>query len=276
MSNNIIRVLIPTDFSIQSEFAYKMVQNLSKKVEMEVTFLHILNVPDTVTLQEKNQIETCGEIDIDYVQTQYDMALSKLKDIESKNEGVQTKIKLGKITANIVEFAKEGDFDFIAIGTKGITGLAEKLIGSEAQHIAKKSEVPVLTLMCDRSELKLQNILLVHNFEENQNQSLDLLKIFIKAFHTKLHFLQITKDLSEEEQIKKNMKVFAQNNNIETFEMHVLKDTNVEEGVYHFNQMHDMDMVCMGTHGKGGLLHKSATAALINHMYKPVISYKIK
>jgi nucleotide-binding universal stress UspA family protein len=40
--------------------------------------------------------------------------------------------------------------------------------------------------------------------------------------------------------------------------------------------MHDMDIVCMGTHGKGGLLHKSATAALINHMYKPVISYKIK
>lgn len=276
MDSKKIKVLIPTDFSVQSEFAYQMVKNLSQRSQMEVTFLHVLNVPDTVTLDENNEITTCGEIDVDYVRTQYEMAVNKLDDIKRKNEGVNTAIVLGGTTSNIISYAEEQDFDLIALGNKGTSGLAERFIGSEAQLVARNSSVPVLTLMCDRSSLDLNNILLVHNFEENSEQDLNLLKVFIQTFDTKLHLLQIAQESDEHEQIKENMRTFAQNNNIKDFEMHILNDTNVEEGVAHFNQMNDMDIVCIGTHGKGGILHKSATETLINHLYKPVISFKIK
>ncbi len=276
MNNNIIKVLIPTDFSVQSEFAYQMVKNLSKLSEMDVTFLHILDVPDTVSLTADNKIVTCGEIDADYVKTQYDMAENKMADIKRKNEGVSTDIVLGSTTSQIVDYAKKHNYDLIAMGTKGSSGFAERFTGSEAQHVARKSEVPVLTLMCDRSSLEVKNILLVHNFEENDNQSLDLLKLFIKNHNTSLHFLQITQSDGDHTMIKSNMDVFAQNNNLEDFTPHILVDSNVEEGVTHFEQMHDVDIVCIGTHGKGGILHKSATERLINHLYKPVISYKIK
>jgi nucleotide-binding universal stress UspA family protein len=37
----------------------------------------------------------------------------------------------------------------------------------------------------------------------------------------------------------------------------------------------DMDIVCIGTHGKGGLFHTSATEKLINHLFKPIISYQL-
>jgi nucleotide-binding universal stress UspA family protein len=276
MNNNTIKVLIPTDFSVQSEFAYQMVKNLSKRSEMEVTFLHILDAPDTVSLSPEKEIVTCGEIDADYVKTQYDMAANKMADIKRKNAGVSTDIVLGNTTSQIVDYASDNNYDLIAMGTKGSSGFAERLIGSEAQHVARKSEVPVLTLMCDRSSLDLKNILLVHNFEENDNQSLDLLKSFIKVHNTSLHFLQITQSDSDHAKVKSNMDVFAKNNNLESFTPHILVDSNVEEGVTHFEQMHDVDIVCIGTHGKGGILHKSATERLINHLYKPVISYKIK
>lgn len=276
MDSKKIKVLIPTDFSVQSEFAYQMVKNLSQRSQMEVTFLHVLNVPDTVTLDENSEITTCGEIDVEYVRTQYEMAVNKLDDIKRKNEGVNTAIDLGGTTSKIISYAEEQDFDLIALGNKGASGLAERFIGTEAQMVARNSSVPVLTLMCDRSSLDLNNILLVHNFKENSEQDLNLLKVFIRVFDTKLHLLQIAQESDEHEQIKENMRIFAQNNNIKDFEMHILNDTNVEEGVAHFNQMNDMDIVCIGTHGKGGILHKSATETLINHLYKPVISFKIK
>lgn len=277
MESRIIKVLIPTDFSVQSEYAYQMVKNLSKKEQMEVTFLHVLNVPDTVSLSANGEIVTCGEIDIDYVKTQYEMALNKLKDIERKNEGIKTDVVFGQTTKMIGEYAESKGYDLITMGTKGKSGFTERFIGSEAQHVARRSPIPVLTLMCDRSELELKNILLVHNFEENSEQDLTLLKLFIHDFGSKLHLLQIVKSGNTDEAIiKENMKTFAQNNGLEHFEMHILEDNNVEEGVTHFNQMHDMDIVCIGTHGKGGVIHKSATEALINHLYKPVISYKIK
>ena len=69
---------------------------------------------------------------------------------------------------------------------------------------------------------------------------------------------------------------FALANHITNLEMHVLNDSDVENGVIHFNQMQEMDIVCIGTHGKGGLFHHSATEKLINHLFKPIISYHIK
>lgn len=275
MDKSIIKVLIPTDFSVQSEFAYQMVKNLSKHSQMEVTFLHVLNVPDSVSLDKNKEIVTCGEIDIDYVRTQYEMALNKLKDIKRKNEGVSTDIVFGSTTSQITSYAEKNSYDLIALGNKGSSGLAERFIGTEAQHVARNSKVPVLTLMCDRSDLELKNVLLVHNFEEHGEQPLDLLKLFIKVFGTKLHFLQITQSEQDKPQIEENMHTFANNNGLKDYEMHVLMDTNVEEGVSHFDQMHDMDIVCIGTHGRGGILQKSATETLINHLYKPIISYKI-
>ena len=276
MKDKLIKVLIPTDFSVQSEFAYQMVKNLSKRSNMEVTFLHVLNVPDTVSLNKDKEIVTCGEIDIDYVRTQYEMALNKLDDINRKNEGVNTDIVFGSTTSQITSYAENNKFDLIALGNKGSSGLAERFIGTEAQHVARHSTVPVITLMCDRANLELKNILLVHNFEENSEQNLNLLKVFIKVFGSKLHLLQIVKDGENESQVKDNMRTFTKNNDLENYEMHLLHDSNVEEGVAHFDQMHDMDIVCIGTHGRGGILHKSSTEALINHLYKPVISYKIK
>nr|WP_299205317.1 universal stress protein [uncultured Brumimicrobium sp.] len=275
-NNNKIKVLIPTDFSIEAEYAFLMVNNLSKKANMEVTFLHILNVPDTVTLGLDNTISTCGEIDVNFVEVQRSMALSKLAELKERNPSVKTDLIFGHTTTGIIRYAEENNFDLIALGTKGTSGLAERFIGSNAQLIARKSDIPVLTLMCDRSGLELKDILLVHNFEENEFQNLKLMKRIIDIFDTKLHFLQIASKSDDENQIKENMAVFAQKNDLVSYETHVIHDHNIEDGINHFMESHDMDIICIGTHGKGGIFHKSATETLINHLYKPIISYKIK
>jgi len=36
-----------------------------------------------------------------------------------------------------------------------------------------------------------------------------------------------------------------------------------------------MDLIFIGTHGKPGLWHQSATEKLINHLFKPIISFRI-
>ena len=58
-----LKILIPTDFSVQAEFAYLMVKKLEEKVAIEVHFLHVMGVPDTVYMDSLGQIQTCGEID---------------------------------------------------------------------------------------------------------------------------------------------------------------------------------------------------------------------
>ena len=131
--------------------------------------------------------------------------------------------------------------------------------------------------MCDRSDLNIQNILLVHNFNHPAKEDLQLMHKLIKAFNTKFHLLQITSGSVDIEKatVESNMKVFAELNNITNYECHLINDNDVEKGVVHFNQMSNMDIVCIGPHGKGGLFHHSATEKLINHLFKPIISFHL-
>lgn len=273
-----MKVLIPTDFSVQAEYAFTMVKKMAEKMEMEVTFLHVMSVPDTVTINANGEVETCGEIDVEYVTMQRDIAQRKLNDLKTSLGSVSTDIVFGKVTTGVVTYAEENKYDLIVMGTKGATGLKEIFSGSEAQMIARRTNVPLLTLMCDRSDLQLQNVLLVHDFAEQSNEDMSLLKKFIEVFNTKVHFLQICKNGSIEQhnEIRMNMKAYADKHGINGYEAHILRDNDVEEGVIHFNQMNNMDLVCIGTHGRAGLFHSSAAENLVNHLYKPLITFKIK
>lgn len=273
-----LKILIPTDFSVQAEFAYLMVKKLEEKTAIDIHFLHVLDVPDTVTMSASGDIQTCGEIDVNYVITQKEIAERKLANLKTLYGGhIQTHLVLGKVTDAILNFSEGNHFDIIVMGTKGAWGIKEKLSGSETQIIARRSKTPLLSLMCDRSELVIKNILLVHNFSNPVPEDLVLMHKLVSAFGTKLHLLQITSGnvATEKTAVEDNMKKFAALNNISNYECHVINDKDVENGVIHFNQMINMDIICIGTHGKGGIFHQSATEKLINHLFKPIISFQL-
>lgn len=273
-----LKILIPTDFTVQAEFAYLMVKKLEEKIAIAIHFLHVLDVPGTVTMDSGGNIQTCGEIDVNYVITQKEIAERKLSHLRTLyGSNIHTQMVLGKVTDAILDYSVKNNFDLIVMGTKGAWGIKEKLSGSETQIIARRSKVPLLSLMCDRSDLVIKNILLVHNFSNPATEDLTLMHKLIDAFDTKLHFLQIVSGNADTEKaaIEDNMKKFATLNNIRNYECHLINDKDVENGVIHFNQMINMDIICIGTHGKGGLFHLSATEKLVNHLFKPIISFQL-
>lgn len=273
-----LKVLIPTDFSVQGEYAYLMVKNLERKIPVEIHFLHVLNVPDTVTMDKNGIIETCGDISVKHVVSQKEIAERKLNDLKNLyGNDIQTHFALGKLTDQIISYSKANKFDLIVMGRKGAWGLKEKIAGSETQMVARLSSIPLLSLMCDRSDLQIENILLVHDFTQPNFENLNLLHKLIEAFNTKIHLLQINAKGTDqtEKLVHQNMDEFARLNTLNNYEKHILTDTDVENGVVHFNEMKEIDIVCIGTHGKGGLFHKSATEKLINHLFKPIITYHL-
>lgn len=273
-----LKILIPTDFSVQAEYAYLMVKKLEEKISTDIHFLHVLNVPDTVTMDSNGNIQTCGEIDTNYVVSQKDIAIRKLENLKNLyGNQINVHLVLGKTTDAILKFSKENAFDLIVMGTKGISGIKEIVSGTEAQVIARKSPIPLLSLMCDRSDLLIENVLLVHDFSNPKKEQLTLINKLKKAFNTKVHFLQITSgDVnSEKSEVESDMKKFAQMNDIEDYSCHLINDKDVDQGVIHFNQMNDMDIIFIGSTGKGSIFKHTATDKLISHLYKPLITFQL-
>jgi nucleotide-binding universal stress UspA family protein len=275
-----MKILIPTDFSVQAEYAFVLAKRIEEKIPLEIHFLHVLSVPDTVTMDPMGNIQTCGDIDAGFVEGQKQIALRKLKEIRNQyGDSIQTHLRLGKLTDEIIGFAKSQAFDLIVMGTKGSWGLQEKLSGSETQMVTRLSEVPVLSMMCDRSDLEIKNVVLVHDFTLSGNENISVLKSLVKAFNAKVHLLHITDASSDENAIQAGMDRYAQVNGFNQFEKHTIKDLNVEQGVTHFNQMHQIDLVCIGTHGLTGInrfLHPSATEKMVNHLFKPILTFHLQ
>ena len=195
-----LKVLIPTDFSVQAEYAYLMVKKLKEKTPTEIHFIHVLDLPYTVAMDGNGKTQTCGEIDVNYVISQKEIADRKLNNLKTiYGQDIQTHLVLGKVTETILSYSTSNQFDLIVMGTKGAWGLKEKLSGSETQIIARKSETPLLSLMCDRSDLIIKNILLVHDYRNPTHENLTLLKKLIKAFDAKVHQLQIVSKQTDEE-----------------------------------------------------------------------------
>ena len=215
---------------------------------------------------------------MNFVVKQKEIAERKLENLKVLyGNHINVHLVLGKTTDAILDFSNSHGFDLIVMGTKGASGIKEILSGSEAQIIARRSKIPLLSLMCDRSDLQIQNVLLVHNFSNPKKEGMGLMHKLIKAFNTKVHFLQITSGKVESELgiVESDMKHFAELNGLVNYECHLINDKDVENGVVHYNQINNMDIICIGTHGKGSLFHQSATEKLINHLFKPIISFHL-
>jgi nucleotide-binding universal stress UspA family protein len=138
-----LKVLIPTDFSVQAEFAYLMVQNLGGKLPVHIHFLHVLNVPDTVTMDNNGTIQTCGEIDVRYVEKQRDIALRNLENLKTQyGSDIETHLALGKTIDTVIGVAASHGFDLIVMGTKGASGIREVVSGTDTQMIVRRSQIP--------------------------------------------------------------------------------------------------------------------------------------
>ncbi|MDH3312720.1 MAG: universal stress protein [Nitrosopumilus sp.] len=56
----------------------------------------------------------------------------------------ERKIDFGDPGSKITKFAESLNFDIIIIGTRGMSGIKEKLLGSVSNHVVHKSSIPVM------------------------------------------------------------------------------------------------------------------------------------
>jgi nucleotide-binding universal stress UspA family protein len=273
-----LRILIPTDFSDQATYAWHMVESWKENLPMEVHFLHVIDAPDTVSLDSNGAIQTCGDIDARSLEVKRQEAMEKLRPFQQKD--AQVKVLPGKLTDVILHYSTEIKADLIVMGSKGAHGLKEVIAGSELQQVARRSLIPVLSMKCDRMEFKPASILLVHDFSDQQNSDFRLLKAMRQAFSAEIHLLQFLNEGEWQEKTKweGRMRAYAEQNQLGVVVPHLYRELDVETGVEHFIQEQDFDLICIGTHGRSAwsrMFRSSPTERLLNHLHKPILSFHL-
>lgn len=65
---------------------------------------------------------------------------------KATDEGVDYSIKIlqGEAGPSIIKYANENDFDLVIIGSRGLDGIQEFVLGSVSHKVAKRANCPVL------------------------------------------------------------------------------------------------------------------------------------
>jgi nucleotide-binding universal stress UspA family protein len=139
------RILVPTDFSRQSERAWATARRLARAVGADVVLLHVF-----VETPLYSEVPLSG----DRVREAYSAARLWVEDqleqwaatARAEGVGVKTLLRTGVPHEHIAEAASDEGADLIAIGTHGRGGINRLLLGSVADRVIRLAACPVLAV----------------------------------------------------------------------------------------------------------------------------------
>jgi len=142
------KILCPVDFSDTSMNAANNAINFSMEIKAEITFIHAIDIQ---ALQNIGDLSGGGINDMNLLIEEEKPVLKKLKD-ECDKKGIKVKTILthGEPVSVILETIKEDGHDLIIMGTHGKTGLTRLVMGSIAENVLRKSDIPVLLYHCKK------------------------------------------------------------------------------------------------------------------------------
>ena len=137
-------VLVPLDGSPQSLHALRFVAG--EWSDARVTLLHVI---DPVQAGYRAGVLPTGSEDwYQEARADAEAVLAEGRDLLVDDRGaddlaVETATAVGRPAATIVEQTRERDVDHVAVGSHGRRGVSRLLLGSVAEHVARRSPVPV-------------------------------------------------------------------------------------------------------------------------------------
>ncbi len=134
-----VKALVAVDPSEHSRKAVILSAKFAKKTGVKLTLLNVIEdvvsykeIPDTWVHQQKAK--------------KAQAMLDELKKLAEEHgaQNVETKIAVGPVAEEIVRIGEEENYDYIVVGTRGMSGFKRMLIGSVAEKVVLHAHCPVV------------------------------------------------------------------------------------------------------------------------------------
>jgi nucleotide-binding universal stress UspA family protein len=147
------KILVPIDGSESADKALNLALDIARNYKAEVEILHVIpKISATLTpypVMSGSPAISPNWIDDYYKEAQIEsrkMLTEAMKLAQSKGEDLKIKPKLdkGRPSDIIVAEAEDEDFDLIVMGSRGLGGIKEYILGSVSNQVIHESKSPIL------------------------------------------------------------------------------------------------------------------------------------
>ncbi len=137
------RILVPIDFSDCSMKALQYALPLAREHQATLTLLHVLTPP--VGASELGAVNY-AELEAT-LRESGETQLAKLAADEGRRDvTIETLVRVGSPTLEIIETARSLPADLIVISTHGRTGLKHVFLGSVTEHVVQRAPCPMFVV----------------------------------------------------------------------------------------------------------------------------------
>ncbi len=273
------RILVPVDFSEQATLAAQVASNIAKKTSSKIYLLHMIELPSGVVDMGSGSVSStpASLLFLEKVHERFDefVASSFFEGVE-----VHQEVRFHKAFDGVIEYTKELNIGLIVMGSHGVSGVKEMLVGSNTEKVVRTSEVPVLVVK-DNTEINhFVEMTYASDFSKETEGSFHKVLDFASIFDSTLHCLYVNtaSNFQPTHVISSRMKAFLSKYDYKKITLNIYNDRNIENGIINFSKTKDVGAICIHTHGRSGLsnfLNGSIGEDLVNHALKPVITFKL-
>jgi nucleotide-binding universal stress UspA family protein len=273
------KILVPTDFSDCAKNAEKYALFLAKKIDAELVFLHVINTPvdwSKLTIEQENL----------FPDTQAAIAQSKqiLTDLVKQAESIDIKARKLLIFNNsnekIYQFVEDEHIDIVVMGSHGVYGFKDYVLGTNTYSMLRNSKVPVIVVKTLPENLKLEKLVFATNFKEETGVTFRMVENLAEILQVKLQVLYVNTPtyFLETNDILSIGKTFLDEFSNYGHKIHIIDSFKEERGIIQFAEKINSDGIALITYGKSDFkqyFSPSVTENLIGLTEIPVLSIKI-
>ena len=269
------KILVPCDFSEQAIGAFRVALDIAAASGGQVHLLNVIELPvmhDTILVPALSYEEELSK----ELKSKAEKEFEKLKKKYAKEgQKIKVNVHFGATSVMILHYIDETGIDLVVMGSKGVSGIREVLIGSNAEKIVRKSPVPVLVIKKYVKASSIKNIVFPNTLEQDQEHLTMKMKAMQHFFGATLHivFVNTPSNFIRDVVTRKKLKDFAKRFMLSNYTINIYSDTYEESGIINFAQSVNADMIAMGTHGRRGLNHVlggSVAEDVVNHVDCPI------
>jgi nucleotide-binding universal stress UspA family protein len=151
------KILVPLDGSEHSLRALNVAVQIAKKFDSKITLIHVYSVTvRPAMVPEPTPLATFGvpvmtQTEVSSIVEAIRKAGSRIlaegeQKVKAEGVEVETKLEEGHAVQEIIRVSKEGNYDLIVMGARGISKLREILLGSVSDAVMHHATCPVLVV----------------------------------------------------------------------------------------------------------------------------------
>jgi nucleotide-binding universal stress UspA family protein len=276
-----VNILVPTDFSSLSKVAIQYAVKMANLVNGNVTLLHVIaNVVEPTRKDALSQrIKVVEKELLAAAEEGFVPVLKEAEKFNKTSNPIVCKIQMGRsFSETVKQFAKKNKSGLIVMGTRGASGVAKYVLGSNTVSVLDGSHIPVLAIPENAEFKTLKNVAYACDLKHVEKEVKAMLP-FLKIFDSTLHVFHLADNGKNLETKKTKINDILKKLNYRKSTVTVQSGKDVKTAIDNFVQQVKVDMLSMFPHEQsfyGKLFGKSITKKMAFHSSVPLLAFKSK